>query len=123
MTQIVTFVNTGRILTCYAPVDLYGGRDADGNIRLVWDRRTRINGAWVGGTDVPLGETTEQYQVIVYEDDTYAVAKITKNPTVPTVVITADEQTDAFGGLVNPCYFGVAQLGVRGYGYEGRGIA
>lgn len=118
--SIVTFTNTGRILKPYAPCHLAGGRDASGNVTLQWVRRTRVNGTWLNGVDVPLGEATEQYQVIVYTDNTYTTAVLTYTPIVQTQAISAADQTTGFGSPQSTLYCSVAQLGDLGYGYQTR---
>jgi hypothetical protein len=121
----VSFLNTGRALECYAPVRLRGGRDASGNILLQWDRRSRINGTPFRGAEIPIGETTEQYQMIVYEDGTYAEAAITIIVAAPAAEVTAAAQAAAFGSPIpgaGSCYFGVAQFGQLGYGTEARSV-
>jgi hypothetical protein len=61
---------TGASLKPYAPARIgwtTDGTDLTGTII----RRTRIGGAWVGGTTIPLGETSEAYEVDVYHGSTF----------------------------------------------------
>lgn len=116
----VDFTNTGRILKPFAPCHLAGGRDASDNITLQWFRRVRYQGTWLNGIDVPLGEAVEQYQVIVYTDNTYATAAITYVATTHEQAVSAADQTAAFGSPQSTIYWSVAQLGALGYGYPSR---
>jgi hypothetical protein len=54
---------SGIGLRPYAPAHLRWKRSAGGDISLSWVRRTRIGGDSWAGTDVPLGEASEAYQV------------------------------------------------------------
>lgn len=44
---------------------LPGSATATNDITLNWFRQARINAAWLNGTDVPLDETTESYQLVI----------------------------------------------------------
>ena len=107
----------------YAPVLPGGGRDASGNIFLNWFRRSRLGTTPLTG-DVPLGETIEQYQIIIYTDNTYTTPAITLTSTTTSVEVTVAAQTAAFGGPLTTgnCFWSVAQLGALGYGYQARGV-
>jgi len=62
--KALTFL--GRAAMPYAPVDVRGVRGvAPADWTITWKRRTRLGGAWKDGTDVPLGEETEDYEVDV----------------------------------------------------------
>jgi hypothetical protein len=59
---------TGATLKPYAPARLKwstDGTDLFGEII----RRTRLGGAWVGGTTIPLAENTEEYEVDIMDGD------------------------------------------------------
>ena len=47
----------------WAPVWIKGWREGDGALNLYWTRRARVNNKWLDNSDVPIGETTEQYRV------------------------------------------------------------
>jgi hypothetical protein len=55
----------GNTLKPYAPASIkwiYDGTDLQGTIT----RRTRVGGAWIGGSTIPLSENSEAYEVDVY---------------------------------------------------------
>jgi len=61
---------TGATLKPYAPASIawaYNGTDLTGTIT----RRTRVGGAWVGGSTIPLSENSESYEVDVYNGSTF----------------------------------------------------
>lgn len=53
---------TGRSVTPPAPVALHAV-PAPGGRRLRWTRRSRVGWRWSDGTDAPLGESAERYQL------------------------------------------------------------
>ncbi|WP_296168740.1 glycoside hydrolase/phage tail family protein [uncultured Brevundimonas sp.] len=80
-------------LTPWAPTLLAGVRSA-GDLVMSWVRRTRFGGVWTDGTDVPLNEETEAYQVDVMSG---ATVVRTLAVTTPTATYTAAQQTTDFG--------------------------
>lgn len=63
------FTNTAAALRPLSPVHL--ARAAiSGGFAVRWVRRARGGGAWTDGTDVPLGEASEQYRVRVLDGGT-----------------------------------------------------
>jgi len=55
---------TGASLKPYAPVHLVAVKDAaTGDWTFTWVRRTRVGGAWTGGTPIPLSEASEEYEL------------------------------------------------------------
>jgi hypothetical protein len=61
---------TGATLKPYAPARIawaYNGTDLTGTI----SRRTRVGGAWTGGSTIPISEASEAYEVDVYNGSTF----------------------------------------------------
>jgi hypothetical protein len=48
-----------------SPIDATAERLSNGDLALSWTRRSRRGFAWVDGVDAPLGETREQYRIVV----------------------------------------------------------
>jgi hypothetical protein len=69
-TTAQAFTNAGTGLKPYAPVHLGGGRNAAGDLTLKWVRRGRTSGEWRDSVDVPVGETTEAYEVEILNAST-----------------------------------------------------
>lgn len=66
MEQVGTIsrIATGRAERPLAPVSIRATRDGSNNLIISWVRRTRIGGEWLDLTgEVPLGETSEAYEV------------------------------------------------------------
>lgn len=63
----VTQTLRGNSLRPLAPVNLTGTRDALGNLLLQWTGRSRINPGMIPGSDVPIGEDEEIYNVEIMD--------------------------------------------------------
>lgn len=73
------FANTAAALKPLSPVHL--ARAAiSGGYAVQWVRRTRVGGVWSNGTDVPLGESSEQYRVRVLDGDTELESQTVTEP-------------------------------------------
>jgi hypothetical protein len=98
----VTF--TGATLKPYAPAHLEAVKESNGDWTITWVRRSRIGGAWVSGTTVPLGEASEEYEVDILDGAdvvrTFGAADITENGDGGSVTYTAAQQTTDFGAEV-----------------------
>jgi hypothetical protein len=88
------FTNTIRNMKPLSPQHVAATRDGSGNITITWIRRTRIGGEWTDGGDAPLGETTEAYEVDVYDGSTVVR---TLEVTEESATYTAAQQTMDFG--------------------------
>lgn len=93
--------HTGRGLRPFSPVLLGSGRDAAGNIVIRWVRRTRVGGEWVDSVDAGLGETTEAYDVEVW-NSTFVVLRRTLAVTAATATYMAADIAADGGAL--PAY-------------------
>lgn len=89
-----------------SPVHVRGRRTA-GDLEVTWIRRTRIGGdSWIA-TEVPLGETTERYEIDILDG---ATVKRTLSTSAPTVIYTAAEQTTDFGSPQSSITLAIYQL-------------
>lgn len=93
----------------YAPVLLGGGRDASGNLTITWIRRNRLTNEWIDGSDVPMSESSEAYEIEIWTSG-YASLKRTITASVQTCSYTAAEQTTDFGGTQATVYVRVYQM-------------
>jgi hypothetical protein len=73
------FENTAAALKPWTPVHLYRAFTASG-YAVQWVRRPRFGGVWSNGTDVPLGEATEQYRVRVLDGTTVLETQTVTEP-------------------------------------------
>lgn len=100
-TLATTFAYSGRDLMPYAPVNVTAVNTGGGTLDIDWVRRTRIAGGLADGTgDVPLSETTELYDLVVYTNNTFTtVARTVSDLTTPTYTYSnADRVTDGTTG-------------------------
>jgi len=78
-----------------SPVHIAGSESA-GDWTITWDNRSRLNTThWKTGTQRPLGETTESYEIDI-TDETGAIVR-TLTATTQTVDYTSAQQTTDFG--------------------------
>lgn len=66
----VPFTWTGGTAKPLPPSSVRGQRDNDGNLLILWNRATRTGAGMTSGTDVPLSEEQEKYEVEVYDGAT-----------------------------------------------------
>ena len=94
-----------------SPVYLNGSRDQVTNDwSLSWTRRTRIGGEWRDGMDAPLGETSEAYEVEIW-NSTYTTLKRTiTGLTSAAASYTAAQQVADFGSAQSTLYVNVYQV-------------
>ncbi len=96
---------------------------AAGDITLKWLRRARVNTAWVSGSDVPLDESAETYNVAVRNGSSATVRQLTVSgpfiaPAQPTWVYTAAQiAADGFvtGNAITFQVYQNSDQGVPGY--------
>ncbi len=62
-TSAKNFINTAKGLECYPVCEIGGGRQADGDITINWERRARLGGEWRNNADASQPETTESYEI------------------------------------------------------------
>lgn len=63
---VIAMTFAGATLKPYAPCQVRARRDpATGDWTFTWVRRTRLGGAWVGGTTIPLSEASEAYELVI----------------------------------------------------------
>jgi hypothetical protein len=117
--QIFTY--TGKALKPWSPVHVTGERDGSNNLTIDWMRRTRIGGGWQDGVDIPLNETTEAYEVEIYNDST--LLRTITDITSPQTTYTAAQQATDFGGVQSSVSVKIYQLSSKiGRGYAAEAV-
>lgn len=93
-----SFTNTSIGKRPFSPVDVRASRDSLSGIVLTWKRRTRLATRFVGtsGISVPLGETSEAYEVDIMSGST---VKRTISTTSPTASYSSSQQQADFGSV------------------------
>lgn len=118
------FTNRARGLYPFSPVNGRVARDpATGDITLTWLRRSRLTCRIIGATgiSIPLGESSESYQIDVMNQPSGSpdsVVKRTLTATSATVAYTATQQTTDFGATQSSVTFRIYQISA----VIGRGI-
>lgn len=111
----LAFTPSGRGLRPFSPSQLRGVPQPGGDLSLTWLRRTRASSgdSWVL-VDVPLGETTEAYDLEILNGA--AVVRTVPGLAVPSFLYTASMMAADFGGPVTTLRFRVYQIGALGRG-------
>lgn len=109
----LAFTPSGRGLRPYSPAQLREMPRRGGDVLLTWLRRTRASSgdSWVL-IDVPLGETTEAYDLEILKGA--AVVRPVSGLTTPSFPYTAAMMATDFGGPVTALRFRVYQIGALG---------
>jgi hypothetical protein len=103
------FTYNANVLRPFSPVHVRARRDpTTGDWNATWIRRTRINGGWTDGVDVPLGENTEAYEVDILDGTT--VKRTVTGLTSPSLTYTSAEQTSDFGSPQTTLKIAVYQM-------------
>jgi len=111
----LAFTPSGRGLRPFSPAQLRGVPQLGGDVLLTWLRPTRASSgdSWVL-VDVPLGETTEAYDLEILIGA--AVVRTVSGLTAPSFLYTAAMRAADFGGPVITLRFRVYQIGALGRG-------
>lgn len=111
-----------RDLMPYAPYKIAQYADPLENLVISWVRRTRLGGNWADGTDGPLSEQYEEYQVDILGPGDVPLRTLTTP--IATVIYTAAQQEADFGGNVSEVKCNVYQISaIVGRGFPGTNAA
>ncbi len=99
---------SGIGLRPYSPCHLVASATDAGDVRVAWVRRTRVDGDSWDGLDVPLGESSEAYQVRVVAD-----SAVVREVTVATPSWTYSAADRLGDGVAAPFRIEVAQISDR----------
>jgi len=114
-TAITSFTGTSLGLDPLAPVHIKGSRSAGAWV-ITWIRCNRVEFEWVDSTDIPMSESSELYDVDIY--DGASVVRTYSNRTSETVTYPASTQITDFGAWQDTLTIEVFQRS----GTVGRGI-
>jgi hypothetical protein len=102
---------------CLPPVHVTAQRDPTSNdIAIEWIRQTRTGGDSWDPVEVPLGETSEAYQVAI--GDGTSIFRTLSIGTPTATYLTADQTSD-FGSLPSTIHLSISQVSPT----EGPGLA
>ncbi len=119
--SVVNLIYSGVNLTPLSPVDAFGLRDDSDNLTGYFYRRSRVTGGYTStellGTDAPLGEATEAYEIDVLDG---ADVVRTISSTSETFAYSAADQTTDFGSAQSSIDVRIYQISAAvGRGYAG----
>lgn len=105
----------------WSPQHIVGSRDDSNNLTITWKRRTRMNGEWIDGGDVALGETTEAYVCQILDAPGGTVIRTISGITSETTTYSAANQTSdglTPGDPVDIVIYQVSSVVGNGFGTE-----
>lgn len=116
------FTGNGVALKPFSPVKIEGSRDPEtGDWSITWIRRGRIGQTLADGTDIPLSEEDEDYEVVI-RDANNAEIRVLSTVT-PSTIYRGHQQLTDFGRYVNPLAIEVYQISAAiGRGYAGTAV-
>ena len=91
----------------YSVVDIAVDVDVALDHTITWTRRTRIGGSDLSGNDVPLSETSENYEIEIFEGPTLVR---TLNSTIEEVVYTQAQQAADLSSIGAPYTIKIYQI-------------
>jgi hypothetical protein len=98
-TADVLFTCAGVCLKPFSPVFIRGDRsELTGDWSVTWIRRGRVGASLASGTDIPLSEETEDYEVVILDqagDEIRVISTID-----PAATYTAAQQITDFGAVI-----------------------
>ncbi|WP_162487170.1 MULTISPECIES: phage tail protein [unclassified Variovorax] len=113
-----SYANTAEGLKPFSPVDLRKSISSN-NITLTWGRRSRLVDNVLSTGVIPLGESLERYDVVIYSDGTFTTIKRVLSVFSASAVYTSAEQIADFGSNQSTLYVRVYQLSdTIGRGHE-----
>ena len=116
---IMLFANTGIAWKCYSVAHLQSTKESNGDFYFSWVRRARKNAGWNSYEDVPLDETSESYEIDIYDSPASSQNLIaTKTVSNPYYTYTLANQITDFGSAPTENFeIIVYQIGKTGRGY------
>jgi hypothetical protein len=91
----------------YSVVRAKAVKESNGDFSITWVRRTRISGGWRDFVDVPLSETSEKYEVVIFDGST---EKMVINANIQSATYTSAQQVADFGSTQSNITFKVYQI-------------
>jgi hypothetical protein len=92
----VSSICQGENVRPLSPVNLSAERTSAGDLQISWTRRSRSGFAWVDGVDAPIGETREQYRVVL----TGAVTSLERGAGEPRLTVTSADLAALGSGAI-----------------------
>lgn len=94
----VDFATDAVALMPFSPVDAQGEYDMSGDLTITWKRRGRIGQELPSGTDIPLSEESEEYEIDIIDESASPDTVVrTISTTDESATYTFAQQTTDFG--------------------------
>lgn len=93
-TASVPFTPAGVALECLPPVHVGAGRSASEDIIISFIRRDRLDPSWRDFVDTYMSETSESYEIDIYDDSFTTVIRTLTSSTTSVTYSAANQVTD-----------------------------
>ena len=118
-----SFAYAGENLECRSPMNIKGAKSAAGDWSVSWTRRTRLPVEPFSGMPAPLGESSESYEVEIWDSTWTALKRTIAGLSSAAATYTNAQQVTDFGSVQKLIYVRVYQLSATvGRGYAGQGV-
>jgi len=107
-----TRANQDRARVPYSPVHLNATLELSGDTNIAWIRRSRVDSDTWENLEIPIGETSEHYQIKILDDQNQEVRQFTS--TQPTIIYSATARLADFGPGPGLAIVEVSQIGSSG---------
>lgn len=111
------FTFNANALVPYSVVHVQSSRNVNGDIEISWIRRTRQSGQWLDYVDVPLNETSQTYEIDVYNQQD-EVIKTILNVNKTNIIYSQIDQINDFGVIQTSLKISIYQISA----IKGRGV-
>lgn len=116
-----TFTYSGNNLECLPPIQIKGAKNSSSDWGIAWTRRTRTPVEPFSGINTPLGETSEAYEVEIWDSAWATLKRTITGISSPSATYTNAQQVNDFGSVQKLIYVKVYQLSATvGRGYAGQ---
>lgn len=92
-----SFAGHAQALVPFSPVDVSATHQSNDDILITWLRRSRLGRTLMSGVDIPLGETTEAFQIDILDPGSPATVLRTLTTAIDSVLYTHTQQVADFG--------------------------
>lgn len=118
-----SFAYSGENLECRAPSQIKGSKNAGGDWGIEWMRGTRLPVGTFSGMPTPLGESSEAYEVEIWDAGWATLKRTITGLTSAFAQYTNAQQVTDFGSVQKLLYVKVYQLSASvGRGYAGQAV-
>lgn len=104
----ISILPLGVGLRPYAPGQLNGNRSVTGDLSITWQRRDRLRADWRGAGEIPMSETSEKYEIDIY--NALIIVRTIAIINSKSITYTAEQQIEDFGSIQSSVKIRIYQI-------------